>query len=176
MTNLGIKHVPAAEEETAIMGQIRYSENTDELLGFCGVSGADHKCLDYFTVVVGDVYNTIDNASNEYKIAPFARAIILNPLHPKLPQIPILTISTCNSFNHIFVFRQWQTVERLYKQELQDIVSPLIGHSSDGDLVLFFLAGRLRWRMGISSEMHVIRTINITTRSFLIHLTMLLVY
>jgi len=133
MTNLGIKHVPAAEEETATLGQIRYSENTDELLGFCGVSGADHKCLDYSTVAVGDGYNTIINAFNEYKIASFAGAIILNPLHPKLPQIPILTMSTCNRFNHIFVFRQWQTVERLYKQELQDIVSPLLGHSSDGD-------------------------------------------
>ena len=138
MSNLGIKHVPvlAAEDETAILGQISYSESTDELLGFCGVSGADHKCLDYFTVVVGDGeqgYNTIVNAFNEYKISPFARAIILNPLHPKLPRSPILTMPTCNRFDHEFVFRQWQTVERLYEQELQDIVGPLIGHSSDDD-------------------------------------------
>ena len=126
MSNLGVKHVPvlAAEDETAILGQISYSERTDELLGFCGVTGADHKCLDYFTVV---------NAFNEYKIGPFARAIILNPLHPKLPRIPVLIMLTCNRFDHEFVFRQWQTVERLYEKELQDIVGPLIGHSSDGD-------------------------------------------
>lgn len=138
MSNLGVKHVPvlAAEDETAILGQISYSERTDELLGFCGVTGADHKCLDYFTVVVGNGeqgYNTIVNAFNEYKIGPFARAIILNPLHPKLPRIPVLIMPTCNRFDHEFVFRQWQTVERLYEKELQDIVGPLIGHSSDGD-------------------------------------------
>ena len=40
---------------------------------------------------------------------------------------------TCNRFDHEFVFRQRQTVERLYEKELQDIVGPLIGHSSDGD-------------------------------------------
>ena len=134
MRNLNIKHVPvlAAEDETAILGQISYSEGNDELLGFCGVSGADHKCLDLFTVVIGDGeqgYNTIVNAFNEYKIASFARAIILNPLHPKLPRIPILIMPTCNRFNHEFVFRhhefvfrQWQTVEHLYEQELQEIV------------------------------------------------------
>lgn len=34
MSNLGVKHVPvlAAEDETAILGQISYSERTDELL------------------------------------------------------------------------------------------------------------------------------------------------
>lgn len=83
MSNLGINHMPvlAAEDEMAILGQISYSESTDELLGFCGVSGEDHKCLDSFTVVVGNGiqgYNTIVNAFNEYKIAPFSRAIILN--------------------------------------------------------------------------------------------------
>ena len=121
MSNLGVKHVPvlAAEDETAILGQISYSERTDELLGFCGVTGADHKCLDYFTVVVGNGeqgYNTIVNAFNEYKIGPFARAIILNPLHPKLPRIPVLIMPTCNRFDHEFVFRQWQTVERLLRK------------------------------------------------------------
>lgn len=119
MRNLGIKHVPvlAAEDETAILGQISYGESSDELLGFCGVGGADHKCLDSFTVVVGNGvqgYNTIVNAFNECKIAPFARAIILSPLHPKLPRIPVLVMPTCNKFDHQFVFRQWQTVERLY--------------------------------------------------------------
>ncbi|CAH3129959.1 unnamed protein product [Porites lobata] len=42
-------------------------------------------------------------------------------------------MTTCNRFDHEFVFRQRQTVERLYEKELQDIVGPLIGHSSDGD-------------------------------------------
>ncbi len=46
MRNLGIKLVPvlAAEDETAILGQISYSESSDELVGFCRVSGGVAAC------------------------------------------------------------------------------------------------------------------------------------
>ena len=56
MSNIQVKNVPvlAAEDETAIVSHVSYSEATDELLGFCGVDGADHKCLDKFTIVVGN--------------------------------------------------------------------------------------------------------------------------
>ena len=39
----------------------------------------------------------------------------------------------CNKFDSTFVQRQWQDVQRLYEQELKEIVGPLIGHSVDGD-------------------------------------------
>ena len=44
----GLSSVPvmAAEDETAIIGQVTYNEAKDELLGFCGVSGDQHQCLD----------------------------------------------------------------------------------------------------------------------------------
>lgn len=41
------------------------------------------------------------------------------------------------------------------------------------NLALYFPVARLKWRTGISSETHVVRTIYITTRSFSIHLTTL---
>lgn len=128
--------VLAAEDETGIIGSIVYNQATDELLGFCGVKGPEHKCLDYFTVSVGngeEGYNSTVNAFDQYKISTFARAILLNPLHPNLPRIAVLTMPTCNKFDHTMVYHQWQDVERLYKQELKEIVGPLIGHSSDGD-------------------------------------------
>ena len=100
ISNLGVKHVPvlAAEDETAILGKISYSERTAELLGFCGVTGADHKCLDYFTVVVGNGrqgYHTIINAFNEYKIGPFTRAII--------PESPAPQTSSHSCSHHAYV-------------------------------------------------------------------------
>ena len=128
--------VLAAEDETGIIGQISYNQRTDELLGFCGVKGTEHKCLDYFTVSVGEGeegYKSIVNAFEQCKIGTYGRAILLNPLHPKLPRIAVLTMPTCNKFDHTFVYRQWQDVERLYEQELKPIMGPLIGHSSDGD-------------------------------------------
>ena len=56
MKSHGLSSVPvmAAEDETAIIGQITYNEAKDELLGFCGVSGDQHQCLHAFSVLVGD--------------------------------------------------------------------------------------------------------------------------
>lgn len=60
--------VLAAEDETGIIGKIVYNQASDELLGFCEVKGPEHKCLDYFTVVVGnreEGYNSIVNAFDQ---------------------------------------------------------------------------------------------------------------
>ena len=46
--------VLAAEDETAVISKVTYSQEKDELLGFCGIKGANHQCLDQFTVRVGD--------------------------------------------------------------------------------------------------------------------------
>ena len=81
----------------------------------------------------GRGYNSIVNAFDQYKVGTYGRAILLNPLHPHLPRIAVLTMPTCNKFDSTFVHRQWQDVERLYEQELKEIVGPLIGHISDGD-------------------------------------------
>ena len=64
MDKAGLKWVPvfAAEEETAVVAKVRYSQDGDVLLGFCGVQGDNHKCLDKFAVEVGngiDRYNKI---------------------------------------------------------------------------------------------------------------------
>ena len=40
---------------------------------------------------------------------------------------------TCNCFDTEFVHRQWQEIERLFENELEGTLGPLIGHSSDGD-------------------------------------------
>ena len=128
--------VLAAEDETAIMAQVTYNEAKDELLGFCGVDGDGHQCLDHFTVNVGEGeegYNTITSAFQEYKIGSYARAIILNPLHPNLPRVAVLCMPTCNRFDTAFVHRQWQEVQRLYEHDLEPVIGPLIGNSSDGD-------------------------------------------
>ena len=128
--------VLAAEDETAVISKVTYSQEKDELLGFCGIKGANHQCLDQFTVRVRDGeegYNTIFSAFRNNVIGNYARAIILNPLLPNLPRLPILIMPTCNRFDTEFVHRQWQDIERLFEGELEATLGPLIGHSSDGD-------------------------------------------
>ncbi|CAC5424209.1 unnamed protein product [Mytilus coruscus] len=56
--------VLVAEDETAIVDENRYHQDFGSLLGFCGVNGNEHKCLDSFLVQVGagiDGYNKIMN-------------------------------------------------------------------------------------------------------------------
>lgn len=128
--------VLAAEDKTAIISKVMYSQKKDELLGFCGVEGLNHQCLDHFTIKVGEGeegYNTIFSAFRNNVIGTYVRAIILNPLAPNLPRLPILVMATCNCFNADFVYRQWQEIERLFENELEATLGPLIGHSSDGD-------------------------------------------
>ncbi|KAJ7371921.1 hypothetical protein OS493_022019 [Desmophyllum pertusum] len=88
MKKLGLSSIPvlAAEDETAIIAHVTYNEAEDELLGFCGVNGDNHQCLDHFTVNVGDGEEG-----------------------------------------------QWQEVQRLYERDLEPVIGPLIGNSSDGD-------------------------------------------
>ena len=138
MANITSSSVPvlAAEDETAIIGHVTYHQHRDELLGFCGVNGQHHACLDYFALKVENGekgFTNIVNAFKEYKIGTFGRAILLNPLHPNLPHIAVLVMPTCNKFDHHFVYQQWQEVERLYDQEFKNIVGPPIGNSSDGN-------------------------------------------
>ena len=46
--------VLTAEDETAIKAEISYSQETDELLGFCGRDDDHYQCLSPIKVVVGD--------------------------------------------------------------------------------------------------------------------------
>ena len=138
MTKLGLSSIPvlAAEDETAIIAQVTYNETNDVLLGFCGMNGDNHQCLDHFAVDVGDGeegYNAIISAFQECKIGSYARAIMLNPLHPNLPRLAILCMPTCNKFDTTFVHRQWQEVQRVYERDLEPVLGPLVGNSSDGD-------------------------------------------
>lgn len=138
MANISSSSVPvlAAEDETAIIGHVTYYQDQDELLGFCGVNGQHHTCLDHFAVKVEDGekgFTNIVNAFKECKIGTFGKAILLNPLHPNLPRIAVLVMPTCNKVDHHVVHQQWKEVKRLYAQELKNIVGPLIGKSSDGD-------------------------------------------
>ena len=40
---------------------------------------------------------------------------------------------TCNRFDTAFVYRQWHEVQWLYERDLEPVIGPLIGNSSDGD-------------------------------------------
>jgi len=89
-----------------------------------------------FKEVVGNGeagYNNIVDAFRTDKIGGFARVLVVNPLHEKLPRLVLVVTCTCNCFDSGWVRKQWCTIDELWKQECLEAVGPIIGHASDGD-------------------------------------------
>ena len=128
-----------AEDETGIEEVVTYHQDTDEMIGFCGKRYQvqnDHKCLQNVQLTIGDdnlSYKKIVDAFKEYTIGKSARVLILNPLHKLYPRIIISLMPTCNRFTQHEVLDQWQQINRLFKETLEEEFGPLIGNSSDGD-------------------------------------------
>ncbi|CAG2248063.1 unnamed protein product [Mytilus edulis] len=118
----------AAEDETAIVGTVMYHQDRDELLGFCGPKD-NHKCMENNHIKVGndrDAYDRLVNAFDKNIIGKYARVILLNPLHEKIPHLVALLMPTCNRFTHHTVYHQWQKVQNLYELHLEHELGPLI--------------------------------------------------
>ena len=141
MDRNSIPKVPwlTAEDETAIEKNITYLQENDELLGFCGKeteNSKDHVCLSNFHIIIGDddeSYAKMINAFKSYRKGNYARVVLLNPLHRRLPRLVICLVATCNCFSHFDVFNQWREIETYFGRHLEEVAGPLIGHSSDGD-------------------------------------------
>ena len=124
-----------SEDETSIIGRISYNQKTDELLGVCGESGKDHTCDGRSAIKVGDGiagYSNIVRTFDNMVIGKYARVLILNPLHPKLPKLPVVLMNSCNKFKASLVEDQLQEVLSACRNHLNGIVS-VTGHASDGD-------------------------------------------
>ena len=70
---------------------------------------------------------------SESKLAPYARVIMVNPLHKDLPQMVLHLQPTCKCFDHNFVFYQWLLFDRLTETFLDPILGPDVGEASDED-------------------------------------------
>lgn len=137
--SMGIKSdVPyeMAEDETAIVPRPEYKADTDEVVGFCGLKGAGHICVENCVVKVGDddrAYKRLVEAFQNYQVATHARVIMINPLHRYLPRVVLFLQPNCNRFTHNEVLHQWLVLGDLCKAILEPALGPGIGHASDGD-------------------------------------------
>ena len=81
-------------------------------MGFCGKK-EEHKFPSHFLVTVGEGvarYEIIKDAFKNCVISHYARVIIANPLHEKLPHLVVDVHPTYNKFDANFVHRQWEKV------------------------------------------------------------------
>ena len=124
-----------AEDETIVKKYVRWVAKSDTLVGFCGLK-EEHQCQSHFLVTVGEGdagYEIITNSFKNNVIGHYARVIIANPLHEKLPRLVVVVHPTCNKFNANFVYQQWEKVEFMWKKHVENNLGPIVGHSSDGD-------------------------------------------
>jgi len=66
-------------------------------------------------------------------VGGFARVIVVNLLHAKLPYLVLVASCTCRSFDSGWVRAQWKKIDDLWKEHCYAAVGPIIGHASDGD-------------------------------------------
>ena len=124
-----------AEDETKVKSRISWDSRNDRLSGFCGLA-TEHTCCPGFYVVVGNNeagYGNIVDSFRDCRIGSFARVIMVNPLHSKLPRLIIACCTTCNCFTASWIRHQWREMDRLWKISCLQSIGPIIGHSSDGD-------------------------------------------
>ena len=129
--------VPAmlAEDETVVKRSVRWVARDDVLLGFCGPID-NHICISNYIVEVGSGVTGYESIVNSFKAnvrAHYARVLIVNPLHARLPRLVAVIQLTCNRFDSKDVQNQWEKVRVLWGKHLYVVLGPLIGHSSDGD-------------------------------------------
>jgi hypothetical protein len=132
---IGMVLVILVEDETKIKVRITWDANTDVLAGFCGPKEG-HECIVDFKPPVGEDevgYDTIVDAFHNFKTGSFARVIMVNPLHAKLPRLVFAISCTCNCFDSCWVRKQWGRIDRLWKLHCEDQVGPIVRHASDGD-------------------------------------------
>jgi hypothetical protein len=131
----GVVPVLLSEDKTKVKARIAWDSINDVLTGFCGKKD-DHKCAPLFKCTVGAAkvgYENILEAFQGNRIGSFARVIMVNPLHSKLPRLVLVVSCTCNCFDACWVRLQWGRIDQLWQLHCEEQVGPIVGHASDGD-------------------------------------------
>ena len=63
----------------------------------------------------------------------FARIVVVNPMHEKLPRLVLVVSCTCGKFNAEWIRAQWDLIDVEWEASCKEIIGPIIGHASDGD-------------------------------------------
>ncbi|KAL2620429.1 hypothetical protein R1flu_000634 [Riccia fluitans] len=89
-----------AEDETRVKPTVRWEARHDTLIGFYGDKD-NHVCKMGLEVEVGSGesgYSKIVESFEQKIQGSYARVVIVNPLHEKLPRLIVYASVTCNSF------------------------------------------------------------------------------
>jgi hypothetical protein len=97
----GLVPVILAENKTKVKTHITWEPQTNVLASFCRTKEG-HVCIINFKLEVGseqEGYAKIVDAFKSNKMGGFARVVMVNPLHDKLPRLVLTVSCTCNCFD-----------------------------------------------------------------------------
>ena len=81
----------------------------------------EHKCQSHFLVTFGEGtvgYEIIIDSFKNCGIGHYARVVIANHLHEKIPHLVVDVHPTCNMFDANFVHQKWEKIEDLWKKHV----------------------------------------------------------
>ncbi|KAL2643815.1 hypothetical protein R1flu_011402 [Riccia fluitans] len=132
---IGDVAVILAEDETWVKPTVRWEARRDMLIGFCGDKD-NHVCKMGLEVEVGSGesgYSKIVESFEQKIQSSYARVVIVNPLHEKLPRLIVYASITYNLFIVSWVRDHWKGLKQRWDKCCQQAVGPILGHDNDGD-------------------------------------------
>ncbi|KAL2643716.1 hypothetical protein R1flu_011303 [Riccia fluitans] len=132
---IGDVAVILAKDETWVKPTVRWEARRGTLIGFCGDKD-NHVCKMGLEVEVGfgeSGYSKIVESFEQKIQGSYARVVIVNPLHEKLPRLIVYASITCNSFTVSWVRDHWKGLKQRWDKCCRQVVGPVLGHASDGD-------------------------------------------
>jgi len=131
-----------SEDETFIVPALCYNPVNDTPAGTCGEKCDDHKCEANRThIPIGsDVagFHRIERCALFDQRAAYLRAVLVVPLHPRLPALPVAVHPTCLRFDSEWIRRSWERLDSFCAVELCPSLGPVPqGHGADGAAPLF---------------------------------------
>ncbi|KAL2612447.1 hypothetical protein R1flu_024139 [Riccia fluitans] len=124
-----------AKDETWVKPTVRWEARRDTLIGFCGDKD-NHVCKMGLEVEVGSGesgYSKIVESFEQKIQGLYARVVIVNPLHEKLPRLIVYASITCNSFTASWVRDHWKGLKQRWDKYCRQVLGPVLGHANDGD-------------------------------------------
>ncbi|KAL2622804.1 hypothetical protein R1flu_003009 [Riccia fluitans] len=124
-----------AKDETWVKPTVRWEARRDMLIGFCGDKD-NHVCKMGLEVEVGfgeSGYSKIVESFEQKIQGSYARVVIVNPLHEKLPRLIVYASITCNSFTASWGRDHWKGLKQRWDKCCRQVMGPVLRHASDGD-------------------------------------------
>ena len=132
---MGVVPFILVKDEIKVKSAVSWEPKWDTLVGLCG-SKVDHICVLSYKRTIGSREQGYSNILDHFrtnKMGGFARVIVVNLLHEKLPCLVLEICCTCNCFDASWVRDKQNRIDKMWQVHCHGTIGPIVGHHGDGD-------------------------------------------